>query len=102
MCITKLYIDVPVITSMKQIFQTEIEQEVSLDRSIGNLFEEFLKERGQPMEAFGEHAENVLISLDGEVLRTHVGGFPAKVSQILKMVIRPDQKVEFLPAVASG
>ncbi len=27
---------------MKQTFQTEIEQEVTLDRSVGNLFEEFL------------------------------------------------------------
>ncbi len=86
---------------MKQILQPKIEQEVSLERSIGNLFEEFLIAKNRPIADFGKHAENVLVSIDGTVLRG-AGGFPAKVADILKLVVKPTQEVVFQPILAGG
>lgn len=76
------------------------EQEISLERSIGNLFTDFLQKKNRLAE-FDKIAENVMVSLDGAVLRG-AGGFPAKVKDILKMVIKPTQVVKFLPRNAGG
>ncbi len=101
-CITNLYIDVPVLTNMKQIFQTEIEQvpEVQLERSIGNLFEEFLTSKNRLAE-FDNFAQRTLIAIDGEVVRS-TSGFPAKIAEILKLIVKPTQEVRFQPILAGG
>ncbi len=85
---------------MKQTFQTEIEQEVSLDRSIGNLFTEFLESKNRLAE-FDNFADRTLIAIDGEVLRAK-SGFPAKVAEILKLIVKPTQEVRFQPILAGG
>ncbi len=100
MCITNLYIEVPVLTSMKQIFQTEIEQEVQLERSIGNLFEEFLTSKNRLAE-FDNFAQRTLIAIDGEVVRAK-SGFPAKVAEILKLIVKPTQEIRFQPILSGG
>ena len=87
---------------MKQTYRQEIETEVSLDRSVGNLFADFLESKKVPMSDFDSWAERVIISLDGVVLRLKEGGFPAKVSEVIKMIIKPEQEIKFLPAVAAG
>ncbi len=86
---------------MKQITMQPKEQEVILEKSIGNLFEEFLIKKNRLAE-FGYQSKRTLIAIDGEVLRLGVGGFPAKVSQVLKLVIKPTQEIRFHPWIAAG
>lgn len=87
---------------MKQQFQNELEQEVevSLDRSIGNLFENFLESKNRLAE-FDNFAQRTLIAIDGEVIRAK-SGFPAKVAEILKLIVKPTQEVRFQPILAGG
>lgn len=85
---------------MKQTFQNELEQEVSLDRSVGNLFTEFLESKNKLVD-FDKYAQITSVSIDGSIVRGS-GGFPAKIKEILKMVVKPSQEVRFLPAVAGG
>ncbi len=85
---------------MKQQFKNELEQEVSLDRSIGNLFTEFLESKNRLAE-FDNFAQRALVVVDGEVLRG-AHGFPAKVMEVLKLVIKPTQEVRFQPILAGG
>ena len=85
-------------TCMKQI--QELQEQVSLERSVGNLFTEFLESKNRLGE-FAFWSENVMVSLDGTVVRC-AGGFPAKVMDILKMVILPTQVLKFLPRHAGG
>lgn len=87
---------------MKAQLSQHVEQEVILERSVGNLFEEFLSVKYNRLAEFDDWSQRTLVSLDGEVVRLEEKGFPAKVSQILKMVIKPDQELRFLPAVAGG
>jgi hypothetical protein len=90
---------------MKQTFQTEIEQEVTLDRSVGNLFEEFLSSKNRLAE-FDNWSQRTLVSIDGAVVdingTTGGKGFPAKVFQILKLVVKPTQEIRFQPILAGG
>jgi len=86
---------------MKQITIKPKEQEVILERSIGNLFEEFLTKKNRLAE-FEYWSKRTLISIDGEVLRLSTKGFPAKVSQTLKLIIKPTQKIIFRPWIAAG
>lgn len=84
-----------------QVEQPFVEQDYeTLEKSVGNLFTEFLEKKSALVD-FKEWSKKTLISLDGEVLRGE-DGFPAKVMDILKMVIKPDQKLKFLPANAGG
>ena len=96
---------------MKQIQQLKQEQDtVTLDRSVGNLFEEFLELNGKIAQGDFDHFAKIVnvtvLGVDGEriFLRDEASGFPAKVSQLLKMVIKSAQIVglKFQPAVAGG
>ena len=106
--ISRVYIIVCSNLSMKQITIPKIvEQEVvPQSKSVGNLFEEFLTEKNA-LGDFDRLAENVMvvISNDGgkifEVMRG-VDGFPAKVKDILKMVVSPSQILEFRKRLAGG
>jgi hypothetical protein len=105
-----IYIEVYLTTIMKQIQQIKYEQDtVSLDRSIGNLFEEFLELNGKTAQGdFDQYAEIVMVSVLGEdgerVFLRELGGFPSSVQQILKMVIKAKDLVglKFHPKVAGG
>lgn len=101
-----VYIDVYVQSNMEQIQQFNQEQEVILEKSIGNLFEEYLTKKNRLAE-FDNLAENVMVTIsnDGgrifEVVRG-TGGFPAKVKDILAMVIKPTQEIIFRKRIAGG
>jgi len=86
---------------MKQQFKNKLEQEVSLDRSVGNLFTEFLESKNRLAE-FDNWANRTLVIVDGEALRGITHNFPAKVAEILKLVIKPTQEVRFQPILAGG
>jgi hypothetical protein len=97
-----VYIDLPHITIMEQIQQFDQNQEpISLERSIGSLFADWLEEKNRVSD-FDRLSENVIVSIDGEVARISGKGFPAKVSEIMKMVVKPTQEIKFLPRVAGG
>lgn len=86
---------------MKQIVQQPEQQEVSLERSIGNLFEEFLDGKNRLAE-FDNFSKRTLVIVDDVVIRSPTSGFPAKVMEILKLVIKPTQEVRFQPILAGG
>lgn len=90
---------------MEQIQQFKPEQEVILDRSVGNLFEEFLSEKNRLAE-FDNWAGRTMVDLDGTVVRLISANgkpsYPANVSQILKMIIKPSQVLKFFPINAGG
>jgi hypothetical protein len=73
---------------MEQLQQVQQEQEVILERSIGNLFEEFLESKGR----IGEF----------KALSQQVNSFPATVAQVLRTKVLPTQELRFHPAVAGG
>lgn len=90
----------------KQTFKTELEQ-IS-ERSLGNYFEEFLTEKNM-LQEFDKKSKIYGVVIDGVQLRISEGlltlkaiGYPATIKQALKFVIKPDQKLKFLPAVAGG
>jgi hypothetical protein len=85
---------------MEQI-QVQPEQEVILERSIGNLFEEFLESKGRIGE-FESLSKSVNIVVDGEYVRLTPKGFPATVAQVLRTKVLPSQELRFQPAVAGG
>lgn len=95
---------------MKQILQIEQEQNtVSPDRSVGNLFQEFLEVNSKIAQGDFDRFSNIVnvsvIGEDGErVFLRADSGFPAKVSQLLKMVIKSAQinGLKFHPFVAGG
>jgi hypothetical protein len=92
---------------MKQIqqFKEQEQETVSLDRSIGNLFQEFLEVNGKTAQGDFDHfASQVNVSLNGEFLRLTPKGFPALVKDILKVVVKAKDIVglKFHPAVAGG
>ena len=86
---------------MEQLQQVQPEQEVILEKSIGNLFEEFLEAKGRTGE-FEALSQNVNISVDGEFVRLTPKGFPATVAQVLRTKVLPSQELRFQPAVAGG
>ena len=91
--------------TMKQTFQTEIEQEVSLDRSIGTLFADKLEEKNLLAE-FDRESNRTLVIIDGSVVdkNGNVGGtaLTARVADILKLIVKPTQEVSFQPILAGG
>ena len=105
-----VYIERSLVVSMKQILQLEQEQDtVSPDRSIGNLFEEFLEINGKIAQGdFDQFAENVMVSVidenDDRIFLRSSSGFPATVKQMLKTVIKSKDLVglKFHPRVAGG
>ena len=86
---------------MEQLQQVQQEQEVILERSIGNLFEEFLASKGRIGE-FKALSQQVNISVDGDFVRLTQKGFPATVAQVLRTKVLPSQVLRFQPAVAGG
>jgi hypothetical protein len=86
---------------MEQLQQVQPEQEVILEKSIGNLFEEFLESKGRTAE-FETLSQQVNISIDGEFVRLTPKGFPATVAQVLRNKVLPTQELRFHPAVAGG
>ena len=86
---------------MEQLQQVQQEQEVILERSIGNLFEEFLDSKGRIGE-FEALSQQVNISVDGDFVRLTQKGFPATVAQVLRTKVLPTQELRFHPAVAGG
>jgi len=77
------------------------EQEVITEKSIGNLFEEFLASKGR-IGDFKTSSQLVNISIDGEFVRLTPKSFPATVSQVLRTKVLPTQELRFHPAVAGG
>lgn len=89
---------------MKQTFQNELEQEVKLDRTIGNLFLEYLEDHNKPtdkksFELFIEQAQPVI---DGSFILNEKRSGMARVVDVLKMVVKPSQEVTFQPVMAGG
>lgn len=87
--------------TMEQIQQFKQEQEVILEKSIGNLFEEFLTKKNRLAE-FDEMAKYTNVIIGNEFVRLTPKGFPALVKDILKMVVKSTQELRFQPATASG
>lgn len=86
---------------MEQLQQVQPEQEVITEKSIGNLFQEFLESKGRIGE-FKEASQLVNIVVDGEYVRLTPKGFPATVAQVLRTKVLPTQELRFHPAVAGG
>lgn len=93
--------------SMEQSIEKQQDQ-ISIERSIGNLFTDFLEKKNRLAE-FDVMSKSVGITIDGVALRIHQGeltlepkGFPATVFQALKYVVKATQNIVFQPAVASG
>lgn len=90
---------------MKQTFQTEIEQEVTLDRSVGTLFADRLESKNRLAE-FDKLAKSTLVTIDGSVVDRNgvVGGkgLTARVIDVLKLVVKPTQEIGFQPILAGG
>ena len=86
---------------MEQLQQVQPEQEVITEKSIGNLFQEFLEAKGRIGE-FERLSKSVNISIDGEFVRSTPKGFPATVAQVLRTKVLPTQNLRFHPAVAGG
>ena len=85
---------------MEQIQKFELQEQVSLDRSVGSLFADWLEQKNRVSE-FDNYSKIVSVSVDGVFVRMSKG-FPSKVSEIMKMVVRPNQEVRFHPAIAGG
>ena len=68
---------------------------------MGIAFQEFLESKNIDLAEFDKWSQMSLISLDGKVL-SGKGGFPAKVKEVLGMVVKPDQELRFFPANAGG
>ena len=88
--------------SLKQEFDLE---QVSPERSIGNLFAEFLEDK-KLSHKFESLKDSVIVSLNGEQLHNVVDGKITRLSlsnpEVLKMVVQPDQEVRFIIPVAGG
>ena len=90
---------------MEQI-QVQPEQEVILERSIGNHFEELLEKKGrlEEFEALSKIYQPEIVGENniGEPIRLTPKSFPATVAQVLRMKVLPSQELRFQPAVAGG
>lgn len=87
---------------MKAELSLEQSQElVPQEKSMGIRFQEFLESKSIDLAEFDAWSQRSLISLDGEVL-SGKGGFPAKVKEVLGMVVKPEQSLQFFPAQAGG
>ena len=90
---------------MEQI-QVQPEQEVILERSIGNHFEELLEKKGrlEEFEALSKIYQPEIVGENniGEPIRLTPKSFPATVAQVLRMKVLPTQELRFQPAVAGG
>lgn len=87
---------------MKAELSLEQSQElVPQEKSMGIRFQEFLESKNIDLAEFDAWSQRSLISLDGEVL-SGKGGFPAKVKEVLGMVVKPEQSLQFFPAQAGG
>ncbi len=91
---------------MKQQFQNELEQEQkpTLERSIGNVFEEWLVEHNKPTDAksFAEYSEKALVVIDGSTILNSSGRGMARVVDMLRLVVKPTQVIDFQPILAGG
>ena len=86
------------------IGELSIEQSQELvpqEKSMGIAFQEFLESKGIDIAEFDKWSQMSLISVDGKVL-SGKGGFPAKVKEVLGMVVKPEQNLQFFPANAGG
>lgn len=87
---------------MKGELSIEQSQElVPQEKSMGIAFQEFLESKNIDLAEFDKWSQMSLISVDGKVL-SGKGGFPAKVKEVLGMVVKPDQELRFFPANAGG
>jgi len=90
---------------MEQI-QVQPEQEVILERSIGNHFEELLEKKGrlEEFEALSKIYQPEIVGENniGEPIRLTPKSFPATVAQVLRTKVLPTQELRFQPAVAGG
>lgn len=101
---TRVYIDVCCVSNMEQklVNQSPLLQEVDVEKSIGNLFEEFLTKKNRLAE-FDSWSKRTQVLIDGKTVRTNGDkGLPKYVSQILKMIIKPTQVLKFQPIIAGG
>ena len=91
---------------MEPLQQVQPEQEVILERSIGNHFEELLEKKGRlgEFEALSKlyRPEIVGDNNQGVPIRLTPNSFPATVAQVLRMKVLPSQELRFQPAVAGG
>tara|TARA_R110000851_G_scaffold269579_1_gene422225 strand:- start:8 stop:274 length:267 start_codon:yes stop_codon:yes gene_type:complete len=71
------------------------------EKSMGIYFQDFLESKNIDLAEFDAWSQRSIISLDGEVL-SGKGGFPAKVKEVLGMVVKPEQNLQFFPAQAGG
>ena len=87
---------------MKAELSIEQSQElVPQEKSMGIHFQEFLESKNIDLAEFDAWSQRSLISLDGKVL-SGKGGFPAKVKEVMGMVVKPEQNLQFLPWNAGG
>ena len=91
---------------MEQLQQVQQEQEVILERSIGNLFEELLEKKGRmgECEILSKLYKPEIVGKNGvgDPIRLTPNSFPATVAQVLRMKVLPSQVLRFQPAVAGG
>jgi len=90
---------------MEQI-HVQPEQEVIIEKSIGNIFEELLVKKGRigEFEALSKLWRPEIVG-EGNVgvpIRLTPNSFPATVAQVLRMKVLPTQVLRFHPAVAGG
>ena len=97
---------------MEQLQQVQKDQEeVITEVSIGNAFSEYLILKGEKkgknfLPDFDKLSRITLVSIDKKPVDRNgvIGGnsHPAKVSEILRLRVKPTQEVTFLPWLAGG
>ena len=102
-----IYVYLTTIMEQKLDFNEQQQEAVSLNRSIDNLFTELLEEKNRLAE-FDILSKTWTAIIDGEYIRVdtegklHPKGFVAKISQILKIVVKPTQNIVFRPILSGG
>lgn len=101
-----IYIEVCVLTIMEQKLSMSMEQsfdnpkDQSVDMFVGNLFESFLSKKNRLAE-FDVLSKTNYVEIDGVYVKNSKG-FHATVSELLRMIVKPTQKLRFRPANAGG
>lgn len=95
---------------MKQLQQVQTQKEEAVSVSIGEKYSEFLVLKGEKkgknlLPEFDQLSKITLLTVDGKVLDrngSYETSFPAKVSEVLDLTVKPTQEVKFYPWIAGG
>lgn len=75
---------------------------VSSETTIGAIFSDFLLKERKDLSKFDKHAKSAIISIDAVMVPAIGRVGHARISEILRMTVKPTQVVGILPAVAGG